>query len=362
VLGMLLKCIDKCKRVIKTLCVFGLLFFSQLSIAHVKWFAPYDVASEPKNIFDVLTPFFCSLMLGSVVIVFFIAWFDRSKLSVVFDQHIGNYRQTLQERLPENFSPKAIRYTLLVFFVCIWSIGGIILTPELTYENSTFIGLLHVAIIVCLFTAKSARYSGVGILALWLYSAYHYGIFHLSDYIIFLGLGLFVIYASFNSSEMTRKGFLLLYIAISITLQWASIEKFVYPQWSFPIIEERPYLSMGMHESHFMMLAGFVEFAFAFLIVSVSGVGFIIATIGLATIFMLAIIDFGKIDAIGHMAIIGSLLVMSLNGPTKINLRFASMHPNAVYNACLITLVYCVSITLFFALYYGVRHLWLLSI
>ncbi len=339
-----------------------LLLLSSNLYAHVKWFAPYDVSSAPRGVSEVLTPYFISILLGSVAVVFMIAWMDRSQWALAFNERVEQYRDHLRGQLPGDFSTRAIRYTLLVFFVCVWAIGGVILTPELKYENSLLIGFIHIAIIVSLFTLKTSRYAGVGILLLWLYSAYHYGFFHLSDYVIFIGLALFVIYASFNRPSLEAKGFLLLYVAISITLQWASIEKFVYPQWSFPIIEERPYLSLGLEGNDFMMLAGFVEFAFAFLIVAVSGVGFIVTTLGLAFIFMLAIVDFGKIDAIGHMAIIGSLLVMTLNGPVKINLRFNRMHSSAIYNACITTLIYCASIALFFALYYGVRNAWMMSI
>lgn len=359
---MLLECATKYKKTVNCLLAFCFVTISQMASAHVKWFAPYDIVSEPRGFLDVLTPVFFGVLVVSIVGVFLIAWVDQSKLGLAFNEHIAGYRQGLQAKLPENFSSRAIRYTSLVFFVCIWSIGGIILTPELTYENSFLIGFLHVAIILCLFTPKTSKYAGIGILLLWLYSAYHYGFFHVSDYVIFLGLGLFIIYASYSRTDLTRRGFLILYIAISVTLQWASIEKFVYPEWTFPILEERPYLSFGLSGQHFMILAGVVEFACAFLLISVSGIAFVVTTLALNLVFVLAIFDFGKVDAIGHMVIIGCLLVMTFNGPAKINLRFASMHSNAMYNAVFVALIYCASLMLFFILYYGVRDLWLLSI
>ncbi len=104
-----------------------------------------------------------------------------------------------------------------------------------------------------------------------------------------------------------------------------------------------------------------MEFACAFLLIAVSGVAFVVTTLALNAVFVLAIVDFGKIDAIGHMVIIGCLLIMAFNGPAKINLRFASLHANPVYNAVFTALVYCASMVIFFVLYYGIRELWLIS-
>ena len=45
---------------------------------------------------------------------------------------------------------------------------------------------------------------------------------------------------------------------------WGAVEKWAYPQWTFPLLEARPYLTFGLAPEDFMVLAGFVEFAFAF--------------------------------------------------------------------------------------------------
>jgi len=153
-----------------------------------------------------------------------------------------------------------------------------------------------------------------------------------------------------------------MYTAISFTLQWASIEKFVYPQWTYPILNDSPYLLMSLPQDSFMDVAGIVEFLMAFLLICVSGVSFLIAVLGLAFVFILAILDFGKIDAIGHFGIIASLLVMALHGPTRFNTWFSNLHNNFVVNATYVAVLYTVSLVLFFALYYAIRNVWLFTI
>ncbi len=354
----MLKCL---KKTLPLLCAIFIGCISSQAFAHVKWFAPYDILLAPRDILTVLTPAFALITLGSVCCVFFLSLLDTSRAGLYMDNRINHYRDILLARLPMNVCARVIRHSLLIFFTSIWALGGIILTPELKYENSILVGAIQLMIIISLFSERSAKYAGIGILLLWAYSAYHYGFFHVSDYTIFIGLAVFLILSSYQKPQLTTLGFTLLYIAISITLQWASIEKFVYPEWSFPLLTERPYLTMGFGNENFMIMAGFVEFVFAFLLVAAGGISFLITTLGLALIFILAIFDFGKIDAIGHLAIIASLLVMALYGPTSINTGFSRIHKNRWVKATLISVIYCASLALFFALYYGIRSTWLMT-
>lgn len=357
---MLLKCVAKYKIIMSLLMAWYLMSFSQVTLAHVKWFSPYDVVADPKSIFDVLSPLFLSLMAASAVVIFLVSWFDRTQFAVSINQQICDYRQSFHDQFPGNFSAKAMRYAALIFFVSLWSIGGVILTPELTDDNSLLIGTLHLVVIIGLMTQKTSKYAGAGIIALWLYATYQYGFFHLADYIIFIALGLFMILISSGRPQLMAVGFLILYLVLSASLQWGSIEKFLYPQWTFPILEERPYLSFGLNSSHFMVLAGFVELVLAFLLLCTSGLMFVLTAIGFSCIFMLAIIDFGKIDAIGHLIIIASLVLMVVTGPSVINKKISNLHSKPLYNAFFTTLIYFVSIAFFFALYYLVRSLWMM--
>ena len=123
------------------------------------------------------------------------------------------------------------------------------------------------------------------------------------------------------------------------------------------MLQEREYLTFGIDKELFMIMAGFVEFSLAFLLIAIAGSGFVVTTVALSMIFILAIIDFGKIDAIGHLAIIVCLLLMALKGPSRINLFFANMDPDPARNAIKVTGCYLLSLTFFIAAYYGMYFL-----
>src|SRR6266852_1560094 len=62
-----------------------------------------------------------------------------------------------------------------------------------------------------------------------------YGLFHLLDYLIFLGLGYFLTVINIRRGAWRQSGFVVLYAATGLTLTWAAIEMFAYPQWSYAL-------------------------------------------------------------------------------------------------------------------------------
>lgn len=324
--------------------------------AHVKWFAPYDTKAPPVSLEELFTPTFFWIGFASVLFVFAMSYVDS--YTGVLNQYINRYRHQLHQKLPEKFGYLFLRNTLIVFFVCIWTLGGVVLTPELKHD-STLVLAVQVLIIASLFMEKTSKFAGVGIIMLWTYGAINYGVFHVSDYMIFLGIAVFMLIG--NQQHNTRQSaiaYLILYCGISITLQWASVEKWLYPNWSFPVLEEREYLTMGIDKGVYMIIAGYVEFALAFLLIAIAGSAFILTTISLAIVFILAIIDFGKVDAIGHLAIIVALFLMALKGPSRINVFFSSLDADPARNALKVSACYVLSMTFFTLLYYALQFIW----
>ena len=45
---------------------------------------------------------------------------------------------------------------------------------------------------------------------------------------------------------------------------WASIEKWAYPEWTFPLFIEHPEMSLNYDVAFFMRAAGVIEFTLAF--------------------------------------------------------------------------------------------------
>jgi len=123
---------------------------------------------------------------------------------------------------------------------------------------------------------------------------------------------------------------------------WASIEKWAYPEWSYPLFIQHPELTMGFTADFFMRAAGAVEFALAFALMwtpLVRRVGAIM----LAAMFVSAVGEFGKIDMIGHSLIIVALAAIH---------RDDAKQPARLHHSWLLPFGYVASLALFLTAYY----------
>jgi hypothetical protein len=105
-------------------------------------------------------------------------------------------------------------------------------------------------------------------------------------------------------------------IGTSITLLWASIEKWAYPEWTYPILYAHQDLAMGLDPRFYMIAAGMVEFGLAFALLWTPLVRRMAAVV-LMSMFISAVFEFGKIDAIGHAVIVVILLVVAADDGRK---------------------------------------------
>jgi hypothetical protein len=136
---------------------------------------------------------------------------------------------------------------------------------------------LQLGLAVCALFPLTLPAVGIGIFLLFGLALRDYPVFHLLDYFIFLGLGYFFIVANVKRGKWRQSGFVVLFAATGITLLWAALEKFAYPQWTYAILRSHPDMLMGMQPETYMVLAGFMEFAVAFVFV---GCGFNCRTAG----------------------------------------------------------------------------------
>jgi hypothetical protein len=124
---------------------------------------------------------------------------------------------------------------------------------------------------------------------------------------------------------------------------WASIEKWAYPEWSYPLLNLHPEMTFGFSPEYYMRAAGAVEFALAFALLWRPLLRRVAAAL-LIEIFVGAVFEFGKIDLIGHSLIVVTLLgILADNGGKPATFRSASLLPVS-YASALIG---------FLALYYG---------
>jgi hypothetical protein len=194
------------------------------------------------------------------------------------------------------------------FFVTLWSMEGILLTPELK-TNSVWIPWLQLAIAAALVWRRTMPLSALGIVLLFALAVRDYGVFHLADYPIFLGIAAYLALIGLQRDLFGVRPLDVARYSAAITLMWASIEKWAYPEWSFPLFIEHPAMAVGFDDEFFMRAAGVIEFTLAFLLLWTPLVRRASAII-LASMFVAATFEFGKLDVIGHAPIVVVLLAI----------------------------------------------------
>jgi len=277
--------------------------------AHVKWFASYDVNQAPNALTSIGNLTMLGLVAAALVLLWAATRIEQTSLAARCATMLDRVSTLVQGRI-EDF----LRAATAAFFISLWATGGIILTPELK-TDSPLIPLLQLAIAGSMFWRSTLPLGAAGIVALYLCGISAYGLFHMMDYPIFLGLAAYHALSA-SPSEVWRAGRAnVLRIGGAATLMWASVEKLAYPHWTHPLLDAHAGLSLGLDYGQFMIAAGVVEFSLAFGLLWGPLVRCISALV-LGAMFTAAIFEFGKIDAIGHMMII-AILVAVLFEPNR---------------------------------------------
>ncbi|MBV8091840.1 MAG: hypothetical protein JOY71_00560 [Acetobacteraceae bacterium] len=325
---------------IATLSTAYTLISPKFAFAHVKWFCAFDVASQPRFLKDVLTSDFGELGAVSVALLLLGAALERTGLGEALLRALDRTTTLLRES-----SEIVIRALLGAFFVALWTKGGIILTPELT-TNVEGISWLQLAIAAGLIWRSTMILSALGMLALYAIGIASDGLFHMLDYPIFVGLAIYIGSAGLGRRLFGLRPLDIMRWAAAITMMWASVEKWAYPQWTFPLFTNNPAMTMGLDREFFMVAAGMVEFALAFGLACTPLVRRVAATI-LCGMFVSAITGFGKIDAIGHTPIIAVMLAIMADD-ARVALRSPVWYP-AYFTGAVFG---------FLAAYYGLHAAW----
>ncbi|MFJ1256054.1 hypothetical protein [Cupriavidus sp. CuC1] len=317
--------------------------------AHIKWFANVDLHNTPRSPFAVMdsSPFL-ALATAAVVVMAAVAlidaWLAPGRTSGKFpaaliDLDIGDKATTIMRLGMAAF---------LVAIVWFFRETPVVLTPELK-ANAWWLAPLQLGIAVAAASGRSAL-AGLGIALLYGYAVATFGVFHLLDYPIFIGIS--VLLCATKADAGRRQAALnALRIATSLTLMWGGVEKWLYPEWTFPLLcGSGRALLMGFSPDFFMQSAGFVEFCAAFAVLA-GGVAARIAAVFLISIFAAAIPLFGMVDAVGHAPFLLALAVLALT-PNPLALHRG--HPdNAWRNARRWTVVFTGTICSLPAIYYS---------
>jgi len=321
-----------------------------VAFAHVKWFVNYDLLAPPRPVLGiVLSHYFLLFALVVAPLIFAVSLLDsyltrrRSML--------GGWVGALEDRVSANF-PLLLRLGVSGFFTAVFAYGCLhdwmILTPELR-THSSWICWIQLAVAICALKERTAAIAGIGIFFLYVFGVSQYGLFHMLDYPIFLGVAAFLVVQSVYGEKGHDAALSAVRVCTAITLLWASIEKFAFPEWSFMLMADRPGLALGFDPEFYMIAAGFVEFCAAFLLLTGS-IAARAAALLLLLMFASAIVPFGVIDAIGHSVILVVLMLLIFSD-NRVARQFG-VQGRPGLTATLHTSIFVGALLLFFVLYY----------
>jgi hypothetical protein len=340
---MIIRAVAACRR-FQAFSLRPLLLGSLLTIvsataasAHVKWFCAFDVAGQPRGLENVLCADFELLTMAAIFFLLAGCLIEDTPLGTAMINSLNRATSALRDN-----TDLVMRAICGFFFVSLWAIGGIILTPELK-TASTAIPLVQLAIAGAMMSRRTLPLAGLGIVFLFGFALWNYGIFHLADYPIFLSVALYLILSGLQRELFGLRPVDVIRYGAAITLMWASIEKWAYPEWSFPLFIEHPNLTLGFDPEFYMRAAGVIEFVLAFSLIWTPLVRRC-AAIMLCGMFISACFEFGKVDVIGHSAIIAVLFAIIADD------RVAE--PSRWRTPIFVPAAFAASLVVFLALYY----------
>ena len=274
--------------------------------AHVKWFAPYIVGAPPQPIAATLGNvwFWTGILL---VLVFFLATrlVERSSAGEAILQGLDRATDPLWLRLDD-----FVRVVIGAFFVAIFAIGGVYLTPDLK-TPAEWVSWMQLLIAALIFWRRTQPLAAAGIIGLWLLALRDYDIFHLLDYLALgVGVAAYLVLEALPNPELRARRFEVLRWGVAIALMWSSLEKFAYPDWFYPLVVEKPFLTFGMPRDVFIPMAGVAEFTMGFGLIWTPLVRRLSA-IALFVIFNAAVYPFGRVDLICHALIMAIIVAIA---------------------------------------------------
>lgn len=294
--------------------LFGLLLSPLPAEAHVKWFAPYIVGAPPQPIAATLAnPWFWTGI--ALVLVFFLATraIEKSPAGEIILAGMDRITDPLWRRLDE-----FVRLVIGAFFVAIFAVGGVYLTPDLK-TPAEWVSWTQLLIAALVFPRATRPIAAAGIIGLWLLALRDYDIFHLLDYLALgVGVAAYLVLEVSNNPEWRKHRFEVLRWGVAIALMWSSLEKFAYPDWFYPLVVEKPFLTFGMPRDVFIPMAGVAEFTMGFGMIWTPLVRRLSA-IALFVIFNAAVYPFGRVDLIGHALIMAIIVAIAADHTREVH-------------------------------------------
>ncbi len=154
--------------------------------AHVKWFCAYDVAGQPEGLANVLCPGFELLTGLSVLALITGSVLEGTPVGMAMLRSLDQATRIVRDNIEIIF-----RAGTAFFFIAVWVVGGVLLTPELK-TSSVIVSAIQLGIAAGMLSRRTMPFSALGIFVLFGMGVWEYGAFHLADYPIFLGVAAYL--------------------------------------------------------------------------------------------------------------------------------------------------------------------------
>jgi hypothetical protein len=283
--------------------VIGSIPLAGVAAAHVKWFVTCEPSDSPIPLRVVLTE---RLLLFAALFIslFYVA-------CKIEQSAIGRFLMALLERATTFLRERLdvlLRAVAAVSFSLLWVNGTVILAPELK-GNSGWLSAIQLLIPIFLASRATLPAAAAGIIVLYGYGVASYGLFHMLDYPVFLGLAAYFALSVTDDARIAALRLSCLRWSVALSLLWPAMEKFLYPTWIAPILVEHPELTLGFDAATVITAAGVVEFGLSFAMLWTPLMRRL-GALALAALLIAATFDFGKLDAVGHLMVVAILLAV----------------------------------------------------
>ena len=343
------------KTALRTLFVAVALALPIQADAHVKWFCSIaDVKASPLPIAAVLSSTFL-LVAGLFLFISGVGYAADhwGRALWPLPDHPSIRRRRLEDAI--------VRATVGLFFfflwrghvVVVWENGGTILTPELAL-SSELVTVLQLIVAISMLWRRVLFLGATAIVLLYGCGIWNYGIFHMTDYLFFPGLAIFFARDPREPLGTAPWRTTFLTSSLGLSLMWTAIEKFLYPAWTAEVVALHPSTSFGFGIPFVIVVAGFIEFSLAFHILIGTGLARLGSAL-FALIFVSAIPDFGHLDAVGHLMILGILAAGMIRGVSALGPLVRPLSSTTARDTATCLALYVGSFILMTGAYYGLH-------
>lgn len=314
---------------------------------HVKWFHDYSFTDRPENFNEVLTPLVVTLVLVGAIAVISLVFIDRF---LAMSTTYGKISEWFEER--RIHGPLAMRVGAGMTLLLSWQADAL-LVPDLPVEHA-WIGWLQFAIAITLIFPRLMAVAGAGILFLWILGVGQYGLFHMLDYLLFVGVAVYFIASVNRRVLIIGLGVPALYFSLGFSLIWVALEKLVYPQWGLAILADNQHLTLGLDDDLFLAIIAVSELTLGFLLI-IGLLGRPLVVVITLVLFTTAL-TFGKVEVVGHTIIHASLIVLLLEGEGRIYPAPISIHRQISLRVAFAGVNYLLVFAFLFSIYIMIAH------